>query len=295
MGDLSQMTGGPVRTGAMPPNVRGKIARAPAGQSEPMTIVLENYSRDWDFEIPADHWSSNGVLPVAGDSVLVSFDDEGDAWVTVFAPELPDLAAGQGLVWNGSGWDATNVATQAELDAHAALTGTAHIAPIASSLPGSPVDGQVVRLQNTAMGALGVVWTMRYRAASPNAEKWEFLGSASLSGTFGGQVFNPIGGGLQDGPLSTLVVPFTGWYECEGNVNGTGSAQAYWDVHDGVNAVTLGQIVTQAGQPSVGAGKGGFVFFTAGNTLRVRFAWPGFGGSWTVNFGVLFIRPLRLA
>lgn len=72
---------------------------------------------------------------------------------------------------------AGDVATQAEIDAHAALTGTAHILPIQTSLPGSPTDGLTVALQSSAMASLGIIWTMRYRSAS---SRWEFVGGAPM-------------------------------------------------------------------------------------------------------------------
>lgn len=50
--------------------------------------------------------------------------------------------------------------------------------PLVTSLPGSPVDGQ--EAYYLADAANGIVWHLRYRAASGSAYKWEFLGGASL-------------------------------------------------------------------------------------------------------------------
>lgn len=44
---------------------------------------------------------------------------------------IPSMSSGQGLLWNGSTWVATDLATQAELDTHAALQGTASHIPSA--------------------------------------------------------------------------------------------------------------------------------------------------------------------
>jgi hypothetical protein len=49
-------------------------------------------------------------------------------------------------------------------------------AAVVTSLPVSPVDGQVAYLQPSGLAAKGVVWAMRYRAASASAYKWEFVG-----------------------------------------------------------------------------------------------------------------------
>lgn len=53
------------------------------------------------------------------------------------------------------------------------------VAPaLVSTLPASPYDGQEVFY--LADAAAGVVWHLCYRAASPSAYKWEFVGGASL-------------------------------------------------------------------------------------------------------------------
>lgn len=52
--------------------------------------------------------------------------------------------------------------------------------PTVTKLPSNPADGQIVCLQTTAMAELGVVWTLRYRAASTQTHKWEFVGGADL-------------------------------------------------------------------------------------------------------------------
>jgi hypothetical protein len=51
---------------------------------------------------------------------------------------------------------------------------------LVSVLPGSPYDGQVVALLADATN--GVVWNLRYRAASASASayKWEFIGGSDL-------------------------------------------------------------------------------------------------------------------
>jgi hypothetical protein len=51
--------------------------------------------------------------------------------------------------------------------------------PLVSSLPGSPVDGQ--ECYYLADAVKGIVWHLRYRAASASAYKWEVLGGAALA------------------------------------------------------------------------------------------------------------------
>jgi len=50
--------------------------------------------------------------------------------------------------------------------------------PLVSSLPTSPVDGQVIDFLADATN--GVIWRLRYRAASASAYKWEFVGGSPL-------------------------------------------------------------------------------------------------------------------
>ena len=50
---------------------------------------------------------------------------------------------------------------------------------IVTSLPGSPIDGQVIYYNADATN--GVVWQLRYRSASASAYKWEFVGGNELS------------------------------------------------------------------------------------------------------------------
>jgi hypothetical protein len=65
------------------------------------------------------------------------------------------------LIWNGAAWSA--------------LGGTS---TLVTSLPSSPVDGQVI--DYVADATNGVVWRFRYRSASASAYKWEFIGGGNL-------------------------------------------------------------------------------------------------------------------
>lgn len=51
---------------------------------------------------------------------------------------------------------------------------------LVSALPSSPVDGQEIFYQSAGMATDGLVWHLRYRAASASSYKWEFLGGSSL-------------------------------------------------------------------------------------------------------------------
>jgi hypothetical protein len=47
-----------------------------------------------------------------------------------------------------------------------------------TTLPSAPRDGQVI--DYVASAAAGVIWRLRYRAASASAYKWEFVGGSAL-------------------------------------------------------------------------------------------------------------------
>lgn len=57
---------------------------------------------------------------------------------------------------------------------------TPSVPQLVSALPGSPVDGQEIYFQSTAMAADGIAWHLRYRATASSVYKWEFLGGAPL-------------------------------------------------------------------------------------------------------------------
>jgi hypothetical protein len=56
--------------------------------------------------------------------------------------------------------------------------------PLVTSLPGSPVDGQ--ECYYLADATNGVVWHLKYRAASASTHKWEFVGGSPWVGTVPG-------------------------------------------------------------------------------------------------------------
>jgi hypothetical protein len=55
----------------------------------------------------------------------------------------------------------------------------AAIPALVSSLPAGPVDGQEIYYQADA--ANGIVWHLRYRAASASSFKWEYIGGTPLT------------------------------------------------------------------------------------------------------------------
>src|SRR4051812_17764974 len=88
----------------------------------------------------------------------------------------------------------------------------AAIPTLVSSLPVGPVDAQ--EIYYLADAANGVVWHLRYRAASASTYKWEFVGGAQLideiateeSGTSGTY-------GALTTPGPSITVPLAGDYD----------------------------------------------------------------------------------
>lgn len=78
------------------------------------------------------------------------------------------------------GVDDSNTAAIAALDTRVDSLETQPVAkpPLVTSLPGSPANADEVYL--LASDTLGVVWHLRYRAASASAHKWEFVGGPPL-------------------------------------------------------------------------------------------------------------------
>jgi hypothetical protein len=108
------------------------------------------------------------------------------------------------LVYNGSAWVLLAAST------------------LVTSLPSSPVDGQVI--DYVADSTNGIVWRFRYRSASASAYKWEFIGG-STNFSFVGPA-NYFGtrqtySSTTFGDLSTVgpsfVTPFAGDWDCTYN------------------------------------------------------------------------------
>jgi hypothetical protein len=88
--------------------------------------------------------------------------------------------------------------------------------PLVDTLPGGS-DGQEVIFQTAAMAAVGTAWHLRYRAASPLAYKWEFVGGAALYANVAGTLSMSTLGGYEDGASYVdLTVPASGLYDIYG-------------------------------------------------------------------------------
>lgn len=83
--------------------------------------------------------------------------------------------------------------------------------PLVSALPGAPVDGQEVYYLADATN--GVIWHLRYNAASASAYKWEFVGGSPLRADVATEQTHPSPGAFVE--LTTtqrITAPLTGEY-----------------------------------------------------------------------------------
>lgn len=81
MTGLDMLVGGPDRN-TRQVTARGRVVKGPDALDSPLTVVVQNFSGSYEYEIPSLNWSPRGAtLPEIGDECLVVFDDEGDAWV----------------------------------------------------------------------------------------------------------------------------------------------------------------------------------------------------------------------
>lgn len=174
--------------------------------------------------------------------------------------------------------------------------------PLVASLPRSPKDGDEVYF--VADSANGVVWHLRYRAASASAYKWEVVGGSPMTNAIAtGQIGNA---GTDFGDLGTvgptLVAPLAGDYICAskavyrtatGTAFGatriwvTGDPVTGWSDGDTIGSdpinvyVTLASSIKRTGVAS-------------GNTIKLQYAGFGTGANTTWDKRYLSILPVRV-
>ncbi len=88
--------------------------------------------------------------------------------------------------------------------------------PVLTALPATPVDGQTILFQ--ADLELGVLWALRYRAASASPFKWEVLGGQALTAEVAareGDAGSPPAWFDLATPGPALTLPLAGEYDLE--------------------------------------------------------------------------------
>jgi microcystin-dependent protein len=115
---------------------------------------------------------------------------------------------------------------------------------IVTSLPSSPIDGQIIYYQVDA--ANGLYWQFRYRSGSASAYKWEFVGgppkTTESSGVNYGSFTSAAYGQPSGGTLPSVVCPLAGdymvtfWASAARLVSGSGQLVMSFDNTDAYGA-----------------------------------------------------------
>lgn len=130
-------------------------------------------------------------------------------------------------------------------------------APLVTSLPSAPIDGQEIRYLADATN--GVIWNLRYRAASSSPYKWEFIGGppvTTVSPVYPASQSNSSYTNITSGP--TFTVPLSGDYI----VNHWGNVDIYSPVQERI--LLMCPATATFGASDVYAGKVGADFTTGG-------------------------------
>lgn len=171
-----------------------------------------------------------------------------------------------------------------------------------TSLPSGPIDGQEVYYAADATN--GVIWHLRYRAASSSSYKWEFVGGPPLTARNDTTVSTSSTAFVSLTPSSgsdpTITTPLAGDYDVElgsysGSDNTNGAALVAFRVGTGSE-----QGITTANYfGTVGIGYSFPCTFTratgvaASTSINLRYRSNYTGTSYFIN-RVLVVRPVRV-
>jgi hypothetical protein len=184
--------------------LNGQVVESPTTLDQLVTVVCPNLTTERRQVYGAmtfrPHIAGDGGLriPVRGDRALVAIDTDGDPWMVEWTPA--DQSVGNfpntGLVGLDSRLDVLEAAS----------------APLVTSLPGSPVDGQ--ECYYLADATLGIVWHLRYRSASASSYKWEWVGGSRIY-VVSGVANNDFTTTSYVATATNLTLPLAGDYEVE--------------------------------------------------------------------------------
>jgi hypothetical protein len=69
-----------------------RVSRPPINLNDPLQVVLPTFGSTTPFDVAPGHWMPRGYLiPLGGEVCLITFDDEGDVWVTCWVPSVPAI------------------------------------------------------------------------------------------------------------------------------------------------------------------------------------------------------------
>lgn len=188
------------------------------------------------------------------------------------------------------------------------LQGATRGPPVVTALPANPADGQVIDYLADATN--GVVWRLKYRAASASAFKWEFVGGGWLyAHTFANttQVLPSTANTWQDlTGAPSLVNPLAGDWRFQFEINAAGnpsvsSTQVQGAV--GIGAASAGSADGSAGVSSSFAAQFDYMNFATVRRavgVAINQTWKPRMASVTASLSLfigdmfMFLQPIRV-
>lgn len=96
MTDPTKITSVPVEVAHRETIAEGTIVEGPSSESDAINVVVDGFTTDFDYIVPAGNWTPRGSsLPAAGSRCVICFDENGEAWVPIWhgLTVLPDPTA----------------------------------------------------------------------------------------------------------------------------------------------------------------------------------------------------------
>ena len=168
---------------------------------------------------------------------------------------------------------------------------------LVTTLPASPVDGQVAVLTNS-LTAPTYSWRFRYNAGSSSAYKWEFIGGAPLTvqsetaQTVTGASFGDLS------PINSITLPRAGDYFCgvaAGYIghSAAGNSQCYISINAGGVEVYAANLTIPQTQQQSGGRQARFNGLAASSVVKMRGGLA--SGTMTVNYTTVWAIPIRVS
>ena len=175
--------------------------------------------------------------------------------------------------------------------------------PLVTVLPSVPFDGQEIYFQSAAMATDGIVWHLRYRAASASAYKWEFIGGSALYAANDGTVNTSsatVGDGDNPGP--SITAPLKGVYDVENFgagiifYNAANSELELWLKNGTAAAVRVCSFRTTTANiwGFLHAPRRRITVLADGDVIKMQYAITAAGGSMSASLRAFGLRPVRV-
>lgn len=162
--DLSPLAGGAGPAGAQAPQTpwitgRGTVAIAPASESDQMVVTIGTLGNTYGQVVPAGNWAPRGgTLPAVGADCLVTYDDQGDAFVPVWNGTTSLLTTASAEVSGGTG--PTTVGSSSPVNTGAflvSLTATADPEHVLDSWNPTPIKFGISAAESVADSSSGQI------------------------------------------------------------------------------------------------------------------------------------------